>query len=106
MPRDASATGEKTLRDLVPEYARLALDAVVLNPETGDPGVRESSLGGPLLWPADEPWPHCAQEDHWTFGSDWRNRTEIVPGRVPMVPVLQLYARDVPGLVLPTDTTR
>ncbi|MFD5393384.1 hypothetical protein ACFWJW_03955 [Streptomyces sp. NPDC127097] len=21
--------------------------------------MHDSSVGGPLLWPADEPWPHC-----------------------------------------------
>ncbi|GAA3302343.1 hypothetical protein [Streptomyces cinereospinus] len=91
----------KDVRALIPEYAALAREAVVLNPEPGDPDVRESPLGGGLLWPADEPWPYCAQPDHWTYGSDPRNRTEIVPGAVPMVPILQLYARDVPGWRLP-----
>ncbi|WP_432173563.1 DUF1963 domain-containing protein [Streptomyces sp. Tue6028] len=91
----------KDLLTLIPEYAGLVRNTTLLNPEPGDPGVRESSLGGPVLWPADEPWPYCAEEDHWTFGSDWRNRTEIVPGAVPMVPILQLFARDVPGLEFP-----
>jgi hypothetical protein len=25
----------------------------------GTPGLDDSSLGGPLLWPADDPWPTC-----------------------------------------------
>ncbi|MFD3512185.1 DUF1963 domain-containing protein [Streptomyces sp. NPDC058657] len=78
--------------------------AYVLNAEPGAPGARESSLGGPPLWPTDEPWPYCAQEDHWTYGSDVGNTEPIVPGAVPMVPVLQLFARDVPGLEFPVGT--
>ncbi|MFJ9657220.1 hypothetical protein ACIRPR_04540 [Streptomyces griseoflavus] len=65
------------------EYADLARVATLLHPEPGDPGERQSSLGGTPLWPADEPWPYCAQEGHWTYGSDPRNHTEIVPGAVP-----------------------
>lgn len=101
MPGVPPESPAQDLRTLIPEYAGLARRTTLLNPEPGEPGVRESSLGGALLWPADEPWPYCAQEDHWTFGSDWRNRTEIVPGAVPMVPILQLFARDVPGLEFP-----
>ncbi|MFD8222792.1 hypothetical protein ACFV16_01260 [Streptomyces massasporeus] len=101
MPGDSPELPAKDLRTLIPEYAGLARTTTLLNPEPGDTDVRESSLGGELLWPADEPWPYCAQEDHWTFGSDPRNRTEIVPGAVPMVPILQLYARDVPELEFP-----
>ncbi|MEV4948058.1 hypothetical protein [Streptomyces sp. NPDC053755] len=88
-------------RTLIPECAGLAREAVLLAPEPGEPGMRDSSLGGGLLWPADEPWPYCAEEDHWTYGSDPGNRTPIVPGAVPMVPVLQLFARDVPGWDFP-----
>jgi hypothetical protein len=85
----------------IPEYAALARPTTLLNPEPGTPGMHDSSLGGDLLWPADEPWPYCAQEDHWTFGSDSSNLTELTPGEVPMVPVLQLFARDVPDLPFP-----
>ncbi|WP_338696186.1 hypothetical protein V2W30_12625 [Streptomyces sp. Q6] len=31
-----------------------------LHPRPGTAGPAESSVGGPLLWPADEPWPVCA----------------------------------------------
>ncbi|CAL9507381.1 DUF1963 domain-containing protein [Streptomyces sp. enrichment culture] len=85
----------------IPEYAALARATTLLNPEPGTPGPRDSSLGGDLLWPADEPWPYCAQEGHWTFGLDGTTFTEVRPGEVPMVPVLQLFARDVPGLDFP-----
>ena len=42
-----------------PELASLARPAIRLHPRPGEPSVKESSVGGPLLWPADEPWPHC-----------------------------------------------
>lgn len=70
MPGETPEPPAKDLRTLIPEYAGLARETTLLNPEPGNPGLRESSLGGELLWPADEPWPYCAQEDHWTYGSD------------------------------------
>ncbi|MER6239989.1 hypothetical protein ABT185_28680 [Streptomyces clavifer] len=30
-----------------------------LHPRPGSPDVSVSSVGGPMLWPADEPWPVC-----------------------------------------------
>ncbi|KUL53764.1 hypothetical protein ADL22_03550 [Streptomyces sp. NRRL F-4489] len=101
MPEATPEPPAKDLRTLIPEYAALAREATLLNPEPGDPGARESSLGGKPLWPADEPWPYCAREDHWTDGPDARDHTPVVPGAVPMVPILQLFARDVPALEFP-----
>ncbi|WP_328401700.1 hypothetical protein [Nocardia sp. NBC_00403] len=40
-----------------PELAALARTATRLHPYPGAPTVHDSSVGGPLLWPADEPWP-------------------------------------------------
>jgi hypothetical protein len=42
-----------------PELVPLARETTRLHPRVGRPGVHESSIGGPLLWPADEPWPTC-----------------------------------------------
>ncbi|MCG8968978.1 hypothetical protein [Streptomyces sp. CL12-4] len=42
-----------------PELAPLARPAIRLHPRPGSPSVRDSSVGGPLLWPTGEPWPHC-----------------------------------------------
>src|SRR3954469_1646843 len=44
---------------LFPELAPLARTATRLHPRPGAPTVRDNSVGGPLLWPAGEPWPHC-----------------------------------------------
>ncbi|MEU8289773.1 hypothetical protein [Streptomyces pseudogriseolus] len=45
--------------ELFPELAPLTRPAIRLHPRPGSPSVKDSSVGGPLLWPADEPWPHC-----------------------------------------------
>lgn len=42
-----------------PELAGMARTALRLHPRVGAPTVEQSSVGGPLLWPADEPWPVC-----------------------------------------------
>ncbi|WP_199547161.1 hypothetical protein [Streptomyces sp. N35] len=124
-----------------PELAPLARTAIRLHPRAGTPSVRDSSVGGPLLWPADEPWPHCESTGHWDSGSRTypaavrlerrrlerlhrdpdgpeftpeesaikerndavlRERLDAGPPPaecpVPMLPVAQLYVRDVPLL--------
>lgn len=67
---------------LFPEVVRFKKEAVRLHPRAGDPTYRESSVGGPLLWPAREPWPVC--DEH---------------GGAPMVAVAQIYRADVPDVV-------
>lgn len=84
---------------LIPELAGLARETSLLYPRRGSPGVGESSLGGPLLWPAGEPWPMCAAPGHY---KPLRKPTEVVgPEPVAMVPVLQIYARDLPHIPFP-----
>ncbi|MFF5706589.1 hypothetical protein ACFY7H_29485 [Streptomyces sp. NPDC012794] len=128
-----------------PELAPLARPALRLHPRPGLPSVRDSSVGGPLLWPAEEPWPHC-EDAHLHVDTGFRRSpTEVrlrrrlsrwcpegqtptltseeealeernaawlaerleagPPGPaecpVPMLPVAQLYLRDVPLLQPP-----
>ncbi|WP_323145269.1 hypothetical protein [Streptomyces sp. NBC_01565] len=86
-----------------------------LHPRPGAPGVRDSHVGGPLLWPADEPWPVC-EAPHKRGGG--LRPAEIRAARaglaepaprhkvsrlspadpLPMLAVAQLFARDVPDL--------
>ncbi len=73
-----------------PELAPLARTAVRLHPRAGEPTVHDSSVGGPPLWPADEPWPTCVSKDETHAGC-----------AAPLVPVAQLYRRDVPDLPAP-----
>lgn len=88
------------VESLIPELAGLGRETTLLYPRSGEPGVHASSIGGPLLWPADEPWPLCAEPGHWR---PLRTPTEVVgPEPVAMVPVVQLYARDVPELPFPS----
>ncbi|MCW8382252.1 YwqG family protein [Streptomyces justiciae] len=75
------------VEELIPELAGHARTTTLLYPRAGTPGVRDSSVGGPLLWPADEPWPVCPGAGHDA-----------------MVPVVQLFARDVPELLFPAGT--
>ncbi|MFF8868152.1 hypothetical protein ACF08B_39670 [Streptomyces sp. NPDC015139] len=42
-----------------PELTRLRRPATRLHPRRGTPTAQDSSVGGPMLWPADEPWPTC-----------------------------------------------
>lgn len=126
-----------------PELAPLARTAVRLHPRPGAPTTADSSAGGPLLWPADEPWPVCPEHaGPWLVGyrqEDLRKLRRIltegwsrpqmpgtdfltpeerafvsglgysgvrlpVDGPVPLLPVLQVYARDVPSLPRPPGT--
>ncbi|MFF3214275.1 hypothetical protein ACFYYB_26840 [Streptomyces sp. NPDC002886] len=121
--------------DLVPQLAPLARTATRLHPRPGFPKWHDSSVGGPLLWPADEPWPHCEEPHKWAgnrilspedvrlwrrsraASEDRRRRDpqgpwatpeeleaeeQILAGRpwpegpIAMLPVAQVYARDVP----------
>jgi hypothetical protein len=49
------------LTAVFPELATMARTVTRLHPRPGSPTVRESSVGGPLLWPRDEPWPTCTR---------------------------------------------
>ncbi|MFI6489763.1 hypothetical protein [Streptomyces sp. NPDC050564] len=52
-----------------------------LHPRPGKPSVADSSVGGPLLWPADEPWPVCTEPHRRSSGerpADIRRRRRIL----------------------------
>ncbi|MEU9296744.1 hypothetical protein ACFUAG_13970 [Streptomyces sp. NPDC057193] len=59
---------------LFPELAAYRATATRLHPRPGTPGVGDSSVGGPFLWPADEPWPVCTEPHRRRYG----DRTEDV----------------------------
>lgn len=50
---------------VLPQLAPLARTATRLHPRAGSPSRQESSVGGPLLWPATEPWPYCDGPHVW-----------------------------------------
>ncbi|WP_197288556.1 DUF1963 domain-containing protein [Nocardia sp. NRRL S-836] len=83
--------------------AEWARPAVLLNPLAGDPTDADSHIGGPVLWPIDEPWP-------WCDGTAHDRRSPGVPGAdiagvgMPFVGAVQLYRRDFPELPFPDGT--
>lgn len=127
---------------VLPELAALARPAVRLHPRPGAPSPGDSSVGGPLLWPAAEPWPYCDGPHPYGLSSGLSSSLDDVrlerritaaaltrphdspyyppftpeerdtlqrirdshpwpEGPVAMLPVAQLYARDVPLLCPP-----
>ncbi|MEY9877921.1 hypothetical protein ABH931_007445 [Streptacidiphilus sp. MAP12-33] len=86
------------LAEHFPDLLPHARSTTLLYPRAGAPSRQESSLGGPLLWPANEPWPMCSASGHcaMAYGS-----AVVGPAPVAAVPVLQLFARDVPALIFP-----
>lgn len=80
---------------LVPGLAAWARDTVRLHPRRGAPSSRQSSVGGPLLWPADEAWPVCTMP-HQDLGMGMPSGP-----KVPMVPVIQAFRADLPPGVVP-----
>ncbi|MGW0394069.1 hypothetical protein ACWDYJ_24940 [Streptomyces sp. NPDC003042] len=82
------------VESLFPELAAHRRTATRLHPRTGSPGVRDSHIGGPLLWPADEPWPVCEAPHTSAPQTDAPHGT----GPVPLLAVAQLRRRDVPDL--------
>lgn len=43
----------------IPDLAPYVRQATLLRPKAGRPTALDSHVGGPLAWPADEPWPEC-----------------------------------------------
>lgn len=120
------------LEAVFPELAPLARTATRLHPRPGVPSPQDSSIGGPLLWPASEPWPHCSEDGHdagpiplmsladarlrrrielaresreeWGYTTEEQalleriEKVDVPEGPIAMLPVAQLYLRDVPGL--------
>ncbi|MGA5195721.1 hypothetical protein [Streptomyces exfoliatus] len=66
--------------------------ATRLHPRRGVAKADESSLAGPLWWPADEPWPVCVA----VHAPELRDEDPL-----PLLAVAQLYTRDIPDLVGP-----
>ncbi|MEV6279676.1 hypothetical protein [Nocardia sp. NPDC051832] len=84
----------------IPALTAYRRTATRLHPRRGAPGVHDSSVGGPLLWPADEPWPVCT-DDHQSWFDLERPDSDAVSDPVPMIPVAQLHRRDIPDYLGP-----
>ncbi|SDK00425.1 hypothetical protein SAMN04487820_103375 [Actinopolyspora mzabensis] len=128
------------MAEVFPELAGMTRTTTRLHPRRGAPTVEQSSVGGPLLWPAEEPWPRChdCHQDRYRFSvpltplheiraarglatdepgplraeeSEALRRSrqglrigEFLPNQVPLLPVAQLYAAEIPDLACPPDT--
>ncbi|BEL03878.1 hypothetical protein Q0Z83_020690 [Actinoplanes sichuanensis] len=121
---------------LFPELRAYAATTTRLHPRPGGPTAADSSVGGPLLWPADEAWPFChdrakhyvsslhtpavvrrsreiraaahgrdytAAERAEMPGWDFSEPHHLVDQPIPLIPVAQLYRRDVPDFAGPDD---
>lgn len=73
---------------IIPELQSYAATTVRLRPRRGNPGVSESSVSRPLLWPADEPWPWCTESSEHERPNAYQ-------------PLLQVFARDAPTMFFP-----
>ncbi|MEY9855879.1 hypothetical protein ABH935_001483 [Catenulispora sp. GAS73] len=126
-----------------PQLSEFRATATRLHPRPAVVDASQSSVGGPLLWPADEAWPTCPQEHRYgraALISEIRERRRLLADawtRVPapgarqgpdeaeqellrtlgrksvkapetehyrsLLPLAQVYARDVPDLPWPDD---
>lgn len=83
------------IEDLFPELSPWRKEAIRLHPRSGSPSIHDSSVGGPLLWPQDEPWPVCDGE-HYD-----RDTGEPYEGEVYLVPIVQLHRGHAPDAPFP-----
>ncbi|MEU4342046.1 hypothetical protein AB0H00_12375 [Nocardia sp. NPDC023852] len=95
----------------MPGIADYARTTVRLHPRQGQPGVSDSHIGGPLWWPADEPWPTCTEPYLvWVpfTRPDGVRGKRMVPAEVDvpnyLVPIAQLWRHDFPEIDYPDDT--
>jgi hypothetical protein len=66
---------------LFPQLSAYRAIGTRLHPRPGTPSAKQSSVGGPFLWPADEPWPVCVEphpRDTGVRPRDVRERRRIL----------------------------
>ncbi|MEU8525813.1 hypothetical protein AB0C77_09475 [Streptomyces sp. NPDC048629] len=107
-----------------PDLAAYRSRTTRLHPRPGRPGMRDSHVGGPMLWPDGEPWPVCRERhnpetegyppdefrraraaDEWPRSQAWPGGagTPGEDGPVPFMGLAQIFRRDVPGLAAGPD---
>ncbi|MEY9212585.1 hypothetical protein NI17_004935 [Thermobifida halotolerans] len=90
--------------EVFPELREFGRPALLLNPRLSGRALtpRDSSVGGPLLWPADAPWPTCSLAHLVKLPEPPGTEEVVFDEPVALQPVLQLFARDLPeGWSLP-----
>lgn len=85
-----------------PELAPLARTTTRLHPRQGTPTPQDSSIGGPLLWPIDEPWPYC-EGPHYPFSFPLITLANVRRLRAPLAAAYEplLRSRLAAAYVLP-----
>ncbi|WP_152486377.1 hypothetical protein [Nocardiopsis lucentensis] len=102
MSHPAPATKRDQLLSAFPELHEFGKPALLLHPHLVDPGPEDSSVGGPILWPRDEPWPTCPH-GHYFLEAPHKNGDAYFDEPLFLQPVLQLFARHLPtGHTLPS----
>ncbi|MFE9245518.1 hypothetical protein [Nocardiopsis sp. NPDC006938] len=97
----APSTHRDRLLAAFPELHEHGTPALLLHPHLASPGPQDSSVGGPFLWPADEPWPTCPH-GHYVFGAPPEDGDVFYDEPLFLQGVVQLFARDLPpGHTLP-----
>jgi hypothetical protein len=96
------------LEELFPELADYARTATRLHPRSGAPTARDSSVGGPLLWPADEPWPMCPgpHDVAAPLPGEMRTVSEIRRRRAAMATAIERALREGASRIELTDQER
>ncbi|WP_033333089.1 MULTISPECIES: DUF1963 domain-containing protein [Streptomyces] len=82
----------------VPGLAPYLRPATLLRPYAATPAPQASRIGGPALWPADQPWPHC------TAGHPEEEHTAAAGTAV--IVLAHLRAEDAPHLPWPDGADR
>ncbi|NYH51421.1 hypothetical protein HNR06_001010 [Nocardiopsis arvandica] len=95
MNHPTPAAKRAQLLAVFPELHDHGKPALLLHPHLGDPGPEDSSVGGPLLWPEDEPWPTCPH-GHYVFEAPPEDGDVYYDEPLFLQSVLQLFARDLP----------
>ncbi|RDI27914.1 hypothetical protein [Lentzea flaviverrucosa] len=80
----------------IPWVDAWAHPVVRLHPSPGEAERTDSHLGGPMLWPRDEPWPHCDHVGDYDLTDD-----QVRGLRTPFAGCAQLYQADFPELPFP-----
>lgn len=89
------------LEEHFPELARHRKETLRLHPRPGEPSFADSSVGGPLRWPADQDWPLCDELHYHVDDGDTPEEDTVHDSVVPMVPVLQIYRSNAPEVPFP-----
>jgi hypothetical protein len=95
------------IEEIFPELGRYRRTSTRLHPRAGSPKPDESSVAGPFLWPAAEPWPVCTAVHGKGTGhrlADVRRERAILdaawqrdPGRGPSAAEREILASLEPG---------